>query len=353
MRIGLMYGLQAPERFGVTADQVYREALEQLAWADRPGTGIDQVWLTEHHFFDDAYCPAPLQVASAIAAVTQRLRICLGIAILPLYGHPLRLATDTAVADNLSGGRVELGVGQGYRTDELAGFGLDPKERLGRYLEGLDILDRALTGERFDYDGRYYRVEAAQVRPAPVQQPYPPLWVGAATPATRRRAARRGHRLLISLLTDRDHTKAQFADYRESLLEAGRRPEDWPIALLREFYVADSDERAWEEVRPHLLHTYQHTYAPPAVSIVERMEDGRRRQVTDPNDPFITSGAFARDRFVIGGPAHCANEIRRYRDELGVNNLVLRMQHPGQPHDQVMRCLELLSTEVLPRVAAG
>jgi alkanesulfonate monooxygenase SsuD/methylene tetrahydromethanopterin reductase-like flavin-dependent oxidoreductase (luciferase family) len=217
----------------------------------------------------------------------------------------------------------------------------------------LDIVDRALSGERFSYEGKYYRVEGAQVRPAPLQRPYPPLWVGAATPATRRRAARRGHRLLISLLTDREHTKAQFTDYRAALEEAGRQPDEWPVALMREFYVSDSDEQAWEEIKPHLLHTYQHVYAPPAVTIVERMEDGRRRQVTDPDDPYITSGAFARDRFIIGSAEHCAEEIRRYRDELGVDNLVLRMQHPGQPHDQVMRSLERLTKEVVPLTNVG
>jgi alkanesulfonate monooxygenase SsuD/methylene tetrahydromethanopterin reductase-like flavin-dependent oxidoreductase (luciferase family) len=353
MRIGLMYGLQAPARFGVRIDQVYQEALEQLSWADGPDTGIDQVWLTEHHFFEDDYCPSPLQIASAIAARTSRLRICVGIAILPMYGHPMRLATDTAVVDNLSGGRFELGVGQGYRADEFAGFGLEPTERLGRYIEGLDILDRALTGERFDYDGKYYRVEGAQLRPAPLQQPYPPLWVGAATPTTRRRAARRGHRLLISLLTDREHTHAQFADYRDALVAAGRNPDEWPTALIREFYVSDTDEQAWEEVKPHLLHTYQHVYAPPAVSLVERMADGRRRQIADPDDPYITSGAFAKDRFIIGSVEHCAREIRRYRDELGVDNLVLRLQHPGEPHEMVVRSMERLTKEVLPLVGAG
>lgn len=351
MRFGLMYSLEAPEEFGVTPDQVYREALAQIAEADQ--RGIDQIWLTEHHFFDDSYCPSPMMVAAAVAAVTRDVRICQGIVVLPLYGHPMKLAEDCAVVDNLSGGRFELGVGQGYRADEFAGFGYDFKGRRDMYLEGLEILRRAFSGERFSFEGHHYQVEDAILKPALAQHPPPPIWVGAATPRTRRRAAEDGHRLLISLLTDLEHTKAQFDDYRQSLEAVGRLVADEPIALIREFYVAESEEQAWREVRPHLMHTYRNVYAPPGVAMIERLSDGRRRPVTDLDDPFYDSEAFWRDRFIIGDPGFCAAEIKRYRDELGVTDLILRMQHPGQSDVQVRRCLELLTDEVIPAVRSG
>ena len=348
MRFGLLYSFEAPAEFGVGPAQVYAEALAQIAEADR--RGLDEIWLTEHHFFDDGYCPSPMMAAATVAAVTEHVRICQGIVVLPLYGHPLKLAEDCAVVDNISGGRFELGVGQGYRRDEFEGYGYAYGERRGRYLEGLDILQRAFRGERFSFEGRYYQVFDAKLTPPPVQNPSPPIWVGAATPTTRRRVAEDGHRLLISLLTDLDHTRAQFDDYRAALTAVGRNEADEPIALIREFYVADSWDQAWEEVRPHLMHTYRNVYAPPGVSMVERMPDGRRRPVTDLDDPFYDSEAFWRDRFIIGDPDFCIQEIRRYRDEVGVTDLVLRLQHPGLSNERAMRSLQLLTEVVIPAV---
>jgi alkanesulfonate monooxygenase SsuD/methylene tetrahydromethanopterin reductase-like flavin-dependent oxidoreductase (luciferase family) len=341
MRFGLLYSFEAPTEFGASTAQVYREGLGQIAEADR--RGIDSIWLTEHHFFEDSYCPSPMMVAAAVAAVTEQVRICQGIVVLPLYGHPMKLAEDCAVVDNISGGRFELGVGQGYRADEFDGFGYEFASRRAMYLEGLEILNLAFSGERFSFEGKHYNVLDAQLKPGLVQQPPPPLWVGAATPKTRRRVADDGHRLLISLLTDLEHTKAQFDDYRVSLQAAGRPLDDEPIALIRDFYVAETTEQAWAEVRPHLMHTYRNVYAPPGVAMIERMADGSRRLVTDLDDPFYESEAFWKDRFIIGD---------RYRDELGVTDLILRMQHPGQADEQVRRCLSLLTDEVIPAVEA-
>lgn len=350
MRFGLMHSFEAPARFGVTPDQVYAEGLEQLAAAD--AAGIDHVWLTEHHFFDDAYCPSPLMVAAAIAARTQRLRIHFGIALLPLHGNPVRFAEDIAVLDNLSGGRVEVGLGQGYREAEYEGLGIDYRERRRRYLEGIEIVERLLAGETLDFEGEFWQIRGARITPAPVQQPFPPVWIGAATPQVRRRVAESGQQLLISLLTDLGHTRSQFNDYRGALLDAGRDPGATPFALIREFWVGDSWDAAWDQVGPHLRHTYQTVYAPPAVSMIETMPDGTRRPVTDPDDPFFHSEGFWRDRFIVGDVDWCVSELVRFRDELGLTDIVLRIAHPGMPHERVMACLDLLTNEVIPRVQA-
>ena len=350
LRFGLMHSFEAPARFGVTPQQVYAEGIEQIAAADR--LGLAHIWLTEHHFFEDSYCPSPIVAAAAIAAVTTQIRICFGIALLPLYGNPIRFAEDIAVLDNISGGRVEVGVGQGYRQQEYDGLGIEYGERRGRYLEAIEIVEQALSGGPIEHSGSYWQLRSNGVTPAPVQRPFPPLWIGAATPQVRRRTAERGQNLLISLLTDLGHTRAQFNDYRQALVAAGRDPGNTPFALIREFWVAPTVEQAWEEIGPHLRHTYQTVYAPPAVSMIETMPDGSRRAVTDPNDPFFDSDAFARDRFVIGDPDHCVAELVRFRDELGLTDLVLRIAHPGAPHERVMACLEMLTDEVIPRVQA-
>ncbi len=338
MELGLLYSLQAPERFGVTPSQVYADALDQLEWVDRHAPGIASVWLTEHHGFADGYLPSPMIVAGAIAARTRRLRIAQGIVLLPLYGHPLRLAEDAAVLDVLSDGRFELGVGMGYRQDEFDSFGLDLRTRKGRFEEGLAILEQALTGARFSFEGRYYTVLDGMVTPVPVQRPMP-LWLGAATPLARRRVAERGHNLLISLLTDIDHTRAQFTDFRAH--GSGGR-----TALIRECWIGTLDE-----VLPHLHYTYREVYAPPHAMFVERAPGGGRRQVTDAADPFYDGPGFWTDRFIIGSADEVAAEICRYRDELGIDELVLRLAHPGVSHERQLKALRTLAEEVVPAVA--
>lgn len=341
MKIGLMYSLQAPERFGVTAGQVYRDALDQLAWVDEHAPGIDSVWLTEHHGFPDGYLPSPMIGAAAVAARTRRIRIAQGIVLLPLYGHPLRLAEDSAVIDQLSNGRFELGVGMGYRQDEFDAFGLELRTRKGRFDEGLDIIEQAFTGERFSYEGRYYNVLGGIVTPPPVQSPLP-IWLGAATPVSRRRVAERGHNLLISLLTDIHHTGAQFADFRASQEATGRSGR---TALIRECWIGEIDE-----ILPHLHYTYREVYAPPHAMFVERQPDGTRRQVTDKDDPFYFGPGFWTDRFILGDADTVAAEIRRYRDALGIDELVLRLAHPGVSHERQLRALTDLRDKVLPQL---
>ncbi len=338
MKLGLMYSLQAPELFGVTAPQVYAESLEQLAWVDEHVPGVDSVWLSEHHGFADGYSPSPMIAAAAIASRTRRLRIAQGIVLLPLYGHPLRLAEDSAVIDVVSNGRFELGVGMGYRADEFDAFGMELKTRKARFDEGLDILEQALTGQRFSYEGRYYNVLDGMVTPPPVQ-PRMPIWLGAATPVARRRVAERGHNLLISLLTDIHHTKAQFEDFRATGAQ-GR------TALIRECWIGEVDE-----VLPYLHYTYRNVYAPPHAMFVERTADGGRRQVTDKDDPFYFGPGFWADRFIIGSASEVAAEIRRYRDELGIDELVLRLAHPGVSHGRQMQALRSLHEDVIPALA--
>ena len=116
-QLGVSISFQARHDLGERWDTAYREGLELAAEADR--LGITSLWVPEHHGEADGYCPAPIVAGAAMAAQAPRCRIGQGIAIAPLYGHPLRLAEDLAVLDNLSGGRLEVGLGQGYRPAEI------------------------------------------------------------------------------------------------------------------------------------------------------------------------------------------------------------------------------------------
>jgi alkanesulfonate monooxygenase SsuD/methylene tetrahydromethanopterin reductase-like flavin-dependent oxidoreductase (luciferase family) len=114
--------------------------------------------------------------------------------------------------------------------------------------------------------------------------------------------------------------------------------------------VAEDSERAWEEVKPYFLHVYRKVYCPPWIPFFDTNPDGSSRRVIDPNDGYFESENFRRDRHIIGDPEFCARKLRRYRDEADIDIMILRMQFPGQPGNQVMRSLELLAKEVIPRV---
>ena len=193
LRFGVCYDFRNPPDSGVTDRALYAEVLEQVRWLDQ--IGADLVWFTEHHFVDDGYLPSWTPVAGAMAAVTERVRFGTDICLLP-FNHPVRLAEDLAVLDNLSGGRVELGVGMGYAPHEFRGFGLPVARRVSLMDEGIEVLQRCFSGERFSYRGKRYQLEDVLITPGYVQDGGPPLWIAAMSEAGAVRAARYGANFL-------------------------------------------------------------------------------------------------------------------------------------------------------------
>lgn len=176
LRMGVIYDLRNPPGSGMRTPDLYAAVLEQVTWLD--SLGLDLVWFTEHHFVDDGYLPSWIPVASAMAARTRNVRFSCDVCLLP-FNHPIRLAEDLAVLDNISGGRVEIGVGLGYALHEFRGFGLPVSHRLSYTDEGLEVLTRAFTGERFSFRGKRYDFQDVIIRPGYVQPDGPPLWVAA------------------------------------------------------------------------------------------------------------------------------------------------------------------------------
>jgi alkanesulfonate monooxygenase SsuD/methylene tetrahydromethanopterin reductase-like flavin-dependent oxidoreductase (luciferase family) len=166
MRVGTIIGFQNPQRWRTDWSELYAATLDFVCEAER--LGFDTVWLTEHHFADDGYCPALMPVAAAIAARTTRIRIGTKVLLMPFH-DPLRLAEDAAVVDVISGGRLELGIAAGYRPEEFAGFGINRDERAARTREGVAVLEQALSGEVFSFTGRFHRYGPVRVTPPPVQ----------------------------------------------------------------------------------------------------------------------------------------------------------------------------------------
>jgi alkanesulfonate monooxygenase SsuD/methylene tetrahydromethanopterin reductase-like flavin-dependent oxidoreductase (luciferase family) len=239
MQLGLKYDLRAPA-FGAPAVELYAAAIEQCRWADR--LGFDDVRFMEHHGSPDGYCPSPLVVAAAVAAVTERVRIRITALILPLH-DPVRIAEDATVVDLISRGRLELLVGGGYMHDEYQMFGRDLADRPRLVEDGIDVLKRAWTGEPFDYQGRTCRVA---LRPA--QDPRPPLVLGGSSNAAARRAAR--------IADGFEPTLSRYVHvYEEECAKLGKPVgSSRPNTSWRFLHLAHDPDAAWDAIGAHCLH---------------------------------------------------------------------------------------------------
>src|SRR3954447_5075337 len=173
MQIGLFHTIQWPE----ASDQADRDeqALTQICHAD--AVGFDSVWLTEHHFSRHGLVSDSLTVLAHVAARTSSLRLGTAVSVLPLH-HPVRFAETVATVDQLSRGRVDVGIGRGYQPGEFRGFGVDIAEKHDRFEEALEILGPLwATDDPVSFSGKFWSSEDAAPQPRPYQRPHPPLWV--------------------------------------------------------------------------------------------------------------------------------------------------------------------------------
>lgn len=341
MKFGIgYYSLQSPPFNPRAHKDLYAEMLDEISMADE--MGFDSAWLTEHHFLKDGYCPSILVTAAAIAARTKNIRIGTGVLLMPLH-DPVRVAEDAAVVDLISGGRLILGIGLGYRPEEFAGFGRSLKERRGRMEESLEILNSSWRDEPFSFDGKYYKLENVSVTPKPVQRPVP-IWIGAFTEPAIRRAARIGSPLFVPAIGIIPIVKYLFDLHSNLLKEYGRNPEDFEKPLVREMYISDTtSDKIWEKIKENV------TYTAKGYASWGSMVDRAGNLLSDPDDPILYD--LAREQSIIGTPEECIETIKRYKDELPVNNLICRFKFPGISHEEAVRSMKLFVEKVLPAVS--
>ena len=232
---------------GATSGQIVAETLAEAELAERLGFG--RVWLTEHHASDHGICSAPAVFAAAVAARTQKIGLGFAVNVAPLH-HPLRLAEELAMVDQLSGGRVVAGFGPGYSPYEFARYGVDIGERYTRHNEVVEVVLKAWKGERFDYAGEHFHFEDAQALPAPAQPL--PVAITASSIAGAHYAARAGHRLLT--LGGSDEVREIVAAYAAEMRRSGHGAaliEDnlARVGVLKHVYMAESDEEAQAAIR--------------------------------------------------------------------------------------------------------
>ena len=326
LRVGVCYDFRNPPDSGVSNHRLYEEILEQVQWLDQ--IGADLVWFTEHHFIEDGYLPSWIPVAGAMASVTNHVRFGTDICLMP-FNHPVRLAEDLAVLDNLSGGRVDIGVGMGYAPHEFRGFGLPVSRRVSLMNEGIEILQRCFTGERFSYRGRRYQLEDVIIKPGYVQDGGPPLWVASMSEAGAYRAAQYNTNFLPQGLRRRS-----YDPWVEVLTKSNRNPSDYRVGIIRSILVTDDKKLEWEAVR---------------AAEVYRMKL-YRQFFAESGEGFGETGDPVPQTWIVGDVGHCVDEIERFVHEFGITDIVTMAVPPGLRAEQMAPSLEKLFTSVVPQV---
>ena len=315
--------------------------------------GFDSLWPAEHHFSEYGYCASPALTLAALASRTQKIRLGTGVVVLPL-NHPIRIAEDYAILDILSGGRVDLGVGRGYQPHEFAGYGVDQTRSREMFRESVEVIQKAWTQDRFSYDGEFYQFQDLSVRPKPLQQPHPPMWMASLSAETFKLCGQYGFNLMCAPVFGFDVNRgaAQIEEYRQSLRDHGRDPADHEVAGLIMTYVADTQEQALADFRDSVIwyyRTFAKYIAPPKgqppVKTYEMYTAARDWLETLEWDAIAESGAV-----VCGTPDHVADRIAEIHELCGITHYLAWTRIGGLEHSKVLRSMELMRDKVMPQV---
>jgi len=310
---------------------LFNDALEQVMMAEN--LGYESVWLGEHHGFDN-YWPSPQIALAAFAARTTKVRLGTNILILPL-ANPIRLAGEWALLDQISDGRVTLGVGMGWSREEFQALDV-PYERRGvRLEEYVVLLKRLWTEENVSFDESTYQLENFTLTPRPVQKPHPPIWIGGRSPRNIARAARLGDAWVPDAAASIDELASAKTVYDEALRVEGREAEIKERPTTRHVILGKTNAEAWERAKPY----FEGAYA-------LHLKRG---------NPLVASAyssnleEFVRGRYIVGDAEACADEIIGMREILGITNLAVKFAARITPHEAADD-MRLFAEKVVPRV---
>jgi alkanesulfonate monooxygenase SsuD/methylene tetrahydromethanopterin reductase-like flavin-dependent oxidoreductase (luciferase family) len=300
-------------------------------------SGFHAYHLAEHHATPLGMAPSPSVFLAAVAQRTKRLRFGPLVYTVNLY-HPLRLIDEICMLDQLSNGRLELGVGRGISPYEVGYYGIDPATGPERFGEALEVILKGLTQPRLDHAGRYFTFKDVPMELRPVQRPHPPLWYGANSLESADRLARQGCNTVVGMKAE---SVGQFAARFHAAWKAlGRAEEDMPlIGLSRHIVVGDTDREAQAAAKRAFVLWYDaliHLWRAHGVGLPRQMI------------PAEFESAFDGGYIVAGSPSTVRDRLKRDNAVAGINYCLCRLAFGDLSFEESRRSVELFAKEVMP-----
>ena len=332
MKFGVFDHLDAS---GAPLAQFYENRLRLAQAYDR--IGIHALHIAEHHATPLGMSPSPSVFLAAVAQRTKRLRMGPLVYTLALY-HPLRLADEICMLDQLSGGRFELGVGRGVSPIEIEYFGFDPAKSQAMYVEAYQVILQAMRERTLTFKGEYYKFDSVPFHLGPLQRPHPPIWYGLSNPESAEFAA--GHKFnvvsnaapkAVRVITDR---------YRAEWEKKGNDPKRIPfIGMARHVVIADTDQEAMKLARRAYARWFEsfiflwrlHGTTPPFTTYTEDF------------DAVLKNG-----QAIVGSPDTVRETIAAQAKEAGLNYFLLRFAFGDLTLEESMHSVDLFASLVQP-----
>jgi alkanesulfonate monooxygenase SsuD/methylene tetrahydromethanopterin reductase-like flavin-dependent oxidoreductase (luciferase family) len=366
VKLDLLYEIDVPKPWGDKPhpygqreheQKAYREAIEQITLADK--FGFNTSWHVEHHFREGrSHSPAPEVIIGALTQCTENLRLGFGVTLLPhAFTPPMRVAEKVATADILSNGRVEWGTGRSTPMEQIA-FGVDREASRDQWQEAIEAIVQMWESEYFEFHGKYLDFPRRMVTPKPVQDPHPPAWMAATSAGSSAVAGQLGLGLLsFAIMQPIQKMAKQIEQYREAAKNPTpiTRVTTNKVAAYTLVHCAETMEQCekngiWDSVWwwyqniaeftlewefPHFSQEERDSLFP----LLSMQKEGKF-------DPHIFNDA---DMIIVGDPDQCFEKMVKYH-ELGVDQLICYVQFGTLPHESIMKTIELLGTEIIPKL---
>ena len=323
------------DRAGGDLGRQFEDRLRLIELYER--AGFHAYHLAEHHATPLGMAPSPSVFLAAVAQRTKTLRFGPLVYTLNLY-HPLRLIDEICMLDQMSGGRLELGIGRGISPYEVGYYGVDPATGPERFAEALDVILNGLTHTRLTHQGRFFAFEDVPMEMAPVQRPHPPLWYGANSLESADRLARQGCNAVVGMKAE---GVGQFvARYRAAWASLDRDPAAMPlIGLSRHVVVGDTDREAQSAARRAYALWYD-----ALIHLWRAHGVGLPRQMIPAEFEAALDGGY----IVAGSAATVRERLKRDNETAGINYCLCRLAFGDLSYGESARSVELFAREVMP-----
>jgi alkanesulfonate monooxygenase SsuD/methylene tetrahydromethanopterin reductase-like flavin-dependent oxidoreductase (luciferase family) len=378
VKLALQYEMQRPS---LDDHLVLQETMEQCILADE--VGFDYLWFVEHHFLTGfSASPCPDLIFAALSQRTKRIRLGLGVVILP-YHHPNRVAERVAMLDHLSEGRVDFGTGRSAPY-ELTGMGIDPRDSREMWEESLAMIPKIWGSDKFSYEGKFWQVPERQILPKPYQNPHPPMWVAALQPATYDIAADKGIGVLAFGSSAPSSLEPYVKAYKERVKHANPVGafinDNWASSTLgiclqddaeakrlgaeslKNFFGPDRPYvQGQKDIYAQLLERWggvpDHLQANFSRYVALEGETEAKENILDYSggaaiankiwDELDAETLCERAVVIAGNPDSCIEALKKH-EATGIDQMMIMMQTETIPHEKVMESIELFGKYVIP-----